>query len=464
MDRAAEGYDWRSPATWPRRWLAAVFAASAVYSLLVFIVSSNVPQATWGLLSASGYGLALIVLLAWRRRGADVAVGLAFCGGLLAPLAYLIANGLEQPEVAVIARSGLTLLRHGTPYPSSAALAATTNPNAYNPYLPVMSVFGLPRALADSPLTDPRVWFGLVFIVVFWLALRRAGACDPGRWVLLVTGSPVIAFTLATGGDDAPMVAFLCLGFAYLWASGSAGVEPVKAGIALGIAAAMKATAWPAVAVGIALLAAALGWRAALKFTAAALAVVAVCVGPFLVDPRALAENTVLFPLGLAHVVSAAASPLPGHLIADTGHLGRAFVVAALALAGVAVAASLIFRPPRTVPRAMLLLVGAMALMFLLAPSTRYGYFIYPLALVIWLAAVLAGRRASGSGGTGTPEQPAPAAGERPVQPVHRRTNFLHLPLNVHLLTDRRGLCPVLGVYSGPRAAIKAGSTTGSRS
>jgi hypothetical protein len=32
--------------------------------------------------------------------------------------------------------------------------------------------------------------------------------------------------------------------------------------------------------------------------------------------------------------------------------------------------------------------------MFILAPSTRFGYFIYPLALVLWLIVTLAGRRA----------------------------------------------------------------------
>ena len=52
--------------------------------------------------------------------------------------------------------------------------------------------------------------------------------------------------------------------------------------------------------------------------------------------------------------------------------------MALLALAGLAVAASLVFKPPRSVPRAVLLLAGAMTLMFVLAPSTRFGYFIYP--------------------------------------------------------------------------------------
>ena len=96
-------------------------------------------------------------------------------------------------------------------------LAGTQNPNAYNPYLPVMTLFGLPRAvIGGGALTDPRVWFGVVFLLVFWLALRDGGARHPGRWAILIAASPVIAFELAVGGTDVPMVAFLCLGFALL--------------------------------------------------------------------------------------------------------------------------------------------------------------------------------------------------------------------------------------------------------
>jgi hypothetical protein len=271
-------------------------------------------------------------------------------------------------------------------------LASTQNANAYNPYLPVMALFGLPRTFFNlGLLTDPRVWFGLVFIVVFWLALRHAGARDPGRWTVLVAGTPVIAFELAVGGTDVPMVAFLCLGFAYLWER-----KPALAGLALGIGASMKATAWPALLVAIALLAVRDGRRAVRNFTLSALAVVVVCIGPFVIDhPKALVDNTILFPLGLASVKSAARSPLPGYIIASTWpHAGHALVVALLALAGLAVAASLIFRPPRSVPRAVVLLAGAMTLMFVLAPSTRFGYFIYPAGLAIWLLAAWVGRKA----------------------------------------------------------------------
>jgi hypothetical protein len=302
-------------------------------------------------------------------------------------------HGQSQPEVTVVARSAKTLIHQGTPYKSTKELAATTNPNAYNPYLPLMTVFGIPQALAgQGTLTDPRVWFGIVFLVVFGVALRVGGAKDYVRWAVLVAASPVIAIELAVGGTDVPIVAFMCLGFAFLWRFRG----EIAAGLALGVASSMKSTAWLALAVAFALLYARDGKRAAWRFTAAALAVMAVCVGPFLVTkPNSLIKNTVLFPLGLASVKSQADSPLLGHLIADTGHLGHAIVVAMLVVSGLAIAVSLVVRPPRDVPAAVIRLVIGLSLLFILAPSTRFGYFIYPLALVLWLIVTMAGRRAA---------------------------------------------------------------------
>jgi hypothetical protein len=383
-----------------RRWLAGIFAVCAIWAILVAVFSSDHVHQIWGEMAAVGYGLALVIVLVLRHsRTADIALGLSFVGGLIAPLGWMAAHsdaaagkGLLQPEVWVVARSGISLLHQGTPYANAAVLAGTQNPNAYNPYLPVMALFGLPRAFFDlGLLTDPRVWFGAVFLVIFWLALREGGARDPGRWAVLVAASPVIAFELAVGGTDVPMVAFLCLGFAYLWAR-----KPVLAGLALGIGASMKATAWPALLVAIALLAVREGKRTVSVFALSALGVVAVCVGPFVIGhPRAVVQNTIMFPLGLASVRSAASSPLPGHIIASTWpQTGHTIVVALLALAGLAIAASLVFKPPRSVPRAVMLLAVAMTLMFVLAPSTRFGYFIYPAALAIWLFAARAGRKA----------------------------------------------------------------------
>ena len=378
----------------PRRWLAGLFGVSAIFASLVAIFSSDQVHQLWGAMAACGYGLAVAAVLGWRKRGVDLALGLSLFGALVLPLGWMAAKALEQPEVAVVARSAWTLIHQGSPYAGAASLATTQNPNAYNPYLPVMTLFGLPRAVIGSgALTDPRVWFGLVFILVFWLALRDGGARHPGRWAILIAASPVIAFELAVGGTDVPMVAFLCLGFALLWGTQSRACRPALAGLALGVAASMKATAWPAVAVAVALLAVRDGKRAVRAFILTVLVVMAVCIGPFLAHPRSLVDNTIKFPLGLASVTSQASSPLPGHVIAGTGAFGHAVVVAALVLAGLTIAAWLVVWPPRTVPRGVALLALAMTLMFALAPSTRFGYFIYPATLAIWLLAVAAGRR-----------------------------------------------------------------------
>jgi len=408
------GAGWQSPATMPRRWLAGLFGVSAIFASLVAIFSSDQVHQLWGAMAACGYGLGVAAVLGWRKRGVDLALGLSLFGALVLPLGWMAAKALEQPEVAVVARSAWTLIHQGSPYAGVASLATTHDPNAYNPYLPVMTLFGLPRAvIGGGALTDPRVWFGLVFTLVFWLALRDGGARHPGRWAVLIAASPVIALELAVGGTDVPMVAFLCLGFALLWGAQSRACRPVPAGLALGVAASMKATAWPAVAVAVALLAVRDGKRAVRAFILTVLAVMAVCIGPFLAHPRSLVENTIKFPLGLASVTSQASSPLPGHVIAGTGAFGHAVVVAALVLGGLTIAAWLVVWPPRTVPRAVALLALAMTLMFALAPSTRFGYFIYPATLAIWLLAAGAGRR--------WPQQPlTPGPGALPARPRTR--------------------------------------------
>src|ERR1700733_9374279 len=163
------GAGWESPAAMRRRWLAGIFGVSVGWAVLVAVFSSDSVHRLWGVMAACGYTLALLAVIAIRNaRAADVAIGLSFIGGLIAPLTWMAAKGLEQPEVWVVARSGWMLIHHGTPYTSAAVLAATQNPNAYNPYLPVMALFALPRALFDGGLlTDPRIWFGVVFLAVF---------------------------------------------------------------------------------------------------------------------------------------------------------------------------------------------------------------------------------------------------------------------------------------------------------
>jgi hypothetical protein len=388
----------------PRVWLAAGLVVCAMFAGGVSLFSTDPLHRLWGTSAAIAYALAALAVMAWRSRattGVDVALGVMICGAILVPLLWMIWTGHGEPEVGVVATSAKTLIRHGTPYRSAKLLATTTDPNAYNPYLPLMAAFGVPQALlGHGPLTDPRVWFGTVFLVVFAFALKVAGARDSVRWALLLTASPIIAFELVVGGTDVPMVAFMCLGFALLWRPARS--NAIAAGLALGIASSMKATAWPALAVAFALLYVRDGKREAWRFTVMALAVVAVIVGPFAVlRPGSLVKNTVLFPLGLASVKSQAASPLLGHVLAQTGPLGHTIVVILLVGSGLAIAASLVIRPPKDVPAATVRLVIGLSAMFILAPSTRFGYFIYPAAMVLWLYVSLAGRRRA---------EPAPGA------------------------------------------------------
>jgi 4-amino-4-deoxy-L-arabinose transferase-like glycosyltransferase len=385
-----------SPTRAPRYWAVAAFVVCAGFAGGVALFSTNDLHRLWGLTAACAYVAAALAVLAWRSRGFDVALLLSASGALVTPLFMNAATGQKQPEVAVIARSARQLVQHHSPYLSPSSLAAVHNPNAYDPYLPVMSLFGIPRALFGSHvITDPRVWFGAAFLVIFWLALRASGARNAVRWTVLIAASPVIAFELAVGGTDIPILALLCLGFALLWR------QPrfAPAGIALGLASAAKAIAWPAVIVAAVLIWTRDGRKPTLVFMGCALAACAAVVAPVAaIWPSALVENTILFPLGLAGTTSAAASPLPGHVIADTGHTGHLIAVGLLVLAGAAIAASLVVRPPRTVPSAVWRLSIGLTLMFVLAPATRFGYFIYPLCLLLWLEASRFGLHQSAAG------------------------------------------------------------------
>jgi hypothetical protein len=400
----------------------AIFAASAVYAGAVALFSGIGVHRQWAIMAAPAYLLAAVAaawkrrgLAAWKRRGLDVSVLLGFAGGLIVPLTWMAAHGESQREIKVIIRSAWSLIHHGTPYHSTAVLAATQNPDVFNPYLPVMALYGMARTvLGGGVLTDPRLWLGVTFAGAFALALSNAGATDIWRWTGLVTATPLVAFPLAVGGDDLPVLGLMCLGLALLWRPGR---QPglVLAGLTLGVAAAMKATAWPVLIVAVVWLAARDGLRAAARFAFTALAVFAVLVGPvFAVAPAALVENTILFPLGLTHVKSGAASPLPGYLLAQTGHAGRLIAVGLLACSGLALALYLIIRPPRNCRSATWWLIIGMVAMFTLAPASRFGYYIYPAGLWVWLQ--LSSLGASGASPEsrpvlGSPESGSPAPG-----------------------------------------------------
>ena len=265
-----------------------------------------------------------------------------------------------------------------------------------------MAIFGLPKALGlPGLLADPRPWLAGVTFLILLAAFRISRISRIGDipvtslgLAALAISSPVMAFPLAEGITDPPVIALTCLALALLIRYGG-GWQPA---VALGVVCAMKYTAWPALAVLVVMVIVSDGRRVAAKFTATALGtaigLTAALAPAGILHPAAIVANTVAYPLGLTAARSPAASPLPGHLLASLGPAGHAAAIALLLLAGAALVASLIIAPPRTPAEAAKRIALGLTALFALSPATRFGYFCYPLALYGWVA--LAGYRARG--------------------------------------------------------------------
>src|SRR5580693_612694 len=407
----------RAWATSPRG-AAILLAVCTLFACAVAVFSTNPPERLWGVMAAGPYGAAAVAARLAGRRGRRIAVAVALAGAVIVPLAWMAWTGQAQPEVGVVIHSARLFLHDGTPYQAAHAVAAAHNPYVYNPYLPALAVFGVPHALfGGGLLTDPRLWFGVVFVLGFAATLSVSRVPRPWLWTAVVTASPIIAFPLCTGGDDLPVLALICLGLALLRATQTRpALRIALAGLTLGLAAAMKATAWPALAVAFALVAARDGKRAAAWMACATIAVPLAVDGPILIaQPAAVVSNTILFPLGLTKIKSPAASFLPGHLIAEAWGPGHLVAIGLVLLAGLGVAASLVLRPPRDERAAAWRLVTGLVLMFAFAPASRFGYAVYPLGLACWL--LLAAPAASSHVSA---YEAAPADRARSMEPVSR--------------------------------------------
>ncbi len=356
------------------------WALCAAAALGLAVCSSLGPHRVWGTAAALGYLAA--ALLALRGRSPRTAGAVAVTGAVLLPLLWLLAVERAQLEVRVVARSAGMLLADGTPY-----LQRPLVPEDFNPYLPGMAVFGLPEAVAGTgPLTDPRLWMGAAFLSAFALALPAGSRAAPLRWI---AACPLVALPLAVGGVDLPVAGLMCLGLA-LAGRGRAGA----AGLALGAAAALKWTAWPAIPVALALLAAASRGadrradRAVPRCGLVALLTAAALVLPAaLRDPVAFRAHVVDFPLGLTDAVSSAASPLPGHLLATHVPGGRTPALLLLGMSALLLALSLLVRPPATAADAAVRLALGLLLAIAFMPASRFGYLVHPLVLAAWAAA-----------------------------------------------------------------------------
>jgi hypothetical protein len=405
-----------------RRRLIIWYAAFAVYAGAVTICSGGGADGAWGVWATVGYALAAIAAI--RSRGFAAPLLLALGVALLAPAAWLAIRSPATADVSVVIRSAVLLLRSGSPYLPAGQLATW---QSYNPYLPAMALFGLPGALGLPGLIgDPRLWLtaasAVLFAAAFWMVAphrpSQCGACrSMAAWcAVFAVASPVLALPLAVGITDPPVIALMCFALACAARFRSTGSSrlPLLAGLAIGFACAMKATAWPALAVLAAMFAARDGMRVAGQFVAASLlttaGLIAATAPGLLARPAGLLQNIVLYPLGMTMHKTPAASPMPGHLLAVTGKAGHLAAVGLLIAAALVIAGSLVVRPPADVPAATRRLAIALAVMFVLAPATRFGYFSYPVALLGWLAMTSRAAKAAGRDHAAVqPGLPAPA-------------------------------------------------------
>jgi len=362
-----------------------LYGLSAGFALVTGLTSTLLPHRAWGLIAVWGYLAATLLVPVLRRpRPRMVLTWVTFAAVALVPLvmeAVQRAGGRTdraQEEVLVVEQMGARLASTGTPYLSHdaiAALPAAEQLGGYSPYQPGMAVFGLPRAwFGDYWWTDSRVWFFVATAAALALAVRLAPSV---RAAQAATVFPVCALTLATGGDDMPVLALCLLAIALCAAD-----RFVLAGAAVGAAAALKLFAFPVLAVLIVL---AVVTRKARRFLPLALGLpVVALVPPLLVDPDALVENVLRFPLGHGLVSSPAQSPFPGQLIASSLPAGRVVAAALLVAAGLAIAVVLLRRPPRTAASAARFSGYGLLAAILLMPTTRFGYLLYPVALLVW--------------------------------------------------------------------------------
>jgi hypothetical protein len=372
----------------------ALYGLGAAFALITALTSTLSPHRAWGAIAAWAYLAAFGVAIVVRNAGRAAITWATWAGVALLPLVVLAVQRADgrldraQEEVLVVEHAGQRLLDSGTPYLGPDAIAALPPGEqllGYLPYQPGMAVFGLPRALAgDAWWTDARVWFALATaaaLIGAVVILRDADRPALLRGVQAVTVLPICALTLATGGDDLPVLALCLLALGCCCANRFG-----AAGVAVGAAAALKLFALPVLVV-LAVLAAATGRGRRFLVGAVTLPLLAL-LPAYLIDGDAFVENVIRFPLGHGLVTSPAQSPFPGYLISTAVPGGRYLAAASLVAAGAVIAVRLLRRPPVTASSATIISGYGLLAAILLMPSTRFGYLLYPVGFLIWAPAL----------------------------------------------------------------------------
>jgi len=384
-----------------------LFGSSAAFALLAAFGSSIPLYRQWGQIAFGPYVLATAgaMALAVRARRRDVVrlrtwlTVFAIVGTAVIPMVLEVAWRFEvapqslhvQPEVVTVERAAGFVAHGHDPYRAHVVDGRLLNPapglpayESFFPYLPAMTVFGLPAATPlDHRVTDARIYFMAGTLVVVGAALVLApGSRDRRlRALQVAVALPWATLTMATGGDDLPIVGFLLLAMVLAQRR-----RPGWAGIVLGVVSAMKFTAWPLAALALFAARDASGRRVPIRLAAGIIAVAApLVVIALIADQTAFFANVVAFPLGLSGVPSPAGSALPGHIIVTVfPGIHRVFPVVTAAIGGVALLWYLVRRPPTDAVAVCRVAGWVLLAAILLAPATRVGYLIYPLNFFVW--------------------------------------------------------------------------------
>jgi hypothetical protein len=387
-------------------WDAALYGASALFAAVAAHADYIPLQRQWARLAVGPYAAAtaaaVLLALRWRRRPASrplrarTVLALAvLVAAALVPLSLEVGWRARhgdafhaQSEVLLIEQGTQTLLAGVNPYAVShhgGPLAGyPSGVQGHIPYLPGVFAFGLARALlGPGLLTDARVGITLVSLTAALLALVLIGGS--GAWrlraVTVLLALPTGARYLTGGGHDVAVVALLLLALVLAHRR-----RPVAAGTVIGLAAAIKLTAW----LPLPFLALAVrdhhDRHATGRFLAAAAMVAGCVVAPFAVwDAPRLLDSVLLYPLGLAEQPTIARGPTLGRLLAAPFPHAKGVIAATLGAIVVIVGVLLLARRTPTRVRTA---AGQAAIVFtlviLLATAGRPGYLIYPLNLLVW--------------------------------------------------------------------------------
>jgi hypothetical protein len=405
---------------------AILYGLGATFALVIILTSTLDLYRQWGELALGPFiagtvlSAVLAVVVARRKarahtaapqrtprhpalrsaKSARIAIALlVFVGATAVPLALEVLWRSDhdpgshlQPEVNVIEKSGQAIAKGKDPYHDvtnahGKVLYRVKGEPTYEgflPYLPLMTVFGLPSARShDIVLTDARIFFSLATLAVTAVALWLCPATGRRkmRTLQVIAILPTAALPLATGGDDMPIVAFLLLAMVLAQRR-----QPFASGVVLGVVSAMKFTAWPLAALALFAARDRRGTRRPGLMVLGMLVVAGPVVVPFVWrGPWAFFDNVVLFPLGLSGVSSPAASPLPGHLLVTAfPFLHRALPLTVGLVGGAILTWHLYRRPPQTASAVCTLGAVVMAVIILMAPATRIGYLLYPINFIVW--------------------------------------------------------------------------------